>query len=344
MAEDPMRVPPPGPMQGPPQMPHPGMQVPQPGMQGPPGGMPPQMVPPGPPGPPQMPPGPPSAGHMPSGPGPVPSPGPPGHGPYGPDNIQMLQKALSTMEEKGLQNDPRYSQLMAMANRAKQVHHPSMGPGQGPMEPSVQDHPPAYGGQMGGNRPMPSDPQQGHHPGGPQQQPPQHQGIPGQSKPSPFNPIQIHQLKAQIMAYKLMARSQPIPENLRLAAQGRHPQMSQQQQQQHQQQQQQQQPLQQQYPRTSGMGNAPPMGSSQAPPSSYPSSGQPTQGQWLQQKSKQNSFRQTDHLVYRTPKCTIHHTQQQQQQQPAMVPPSSQAGPQQANQHESPNSPGHKSP
>ncbi|XP_077981032.1 SWI/SNF-related matrix-associated actin-dependent regulator of chromatin subfamily A member 2-like [Glandiceps talaboti] len=355
---------PPGPMSGP-NLPHPNMQVPQPGppqlVPGPGSGMP--SVPPGMPtvppgggmppmgagppggvmppmgaGPPGggMPPmgaGPPNPGHMQSGPGPSPSPGAPV--PYG-DNLQMLQKALNTMEEKGLQNDPRYAQLMAVASRAKQQqqqqqqsHHPNMGPGQGPnMDPTVQDHPPVYSGQMGGNRPMPPDPQQqGHHPVGPQQQsqqPPQHQGIPGQSKPTPFNPIQLHQLKAQIMAYKLLARSQPIPENLRLALQGRHPHMSQQQQQ-HQQQQQQQQ--QQQYPRPPGMSKGAtgpsPMGANQTMNGpSYPQGGQP-EGQWSQQKMPANrAAGSQNQKMYNSP-----HKQQQ-----AQMPPHPPQGPQQQQQ------------
>ena len=42
-------------------------------------------------------------------------------------------------------------------------------------------------------------------------------------KPSAFNPPQLHQLRAQIMAYKLLARSQPIPDNLRMAVEGKRP-------------------------------------------------------------------------------------------------------------------------
>lgn len=38
---------------------------------------------------------------------------------------------------------------------------------------------------------------------------------------SPFTGTQLHQLRAQIMAYKLLARSQPIPDNLRMAVEGK---------------------------------------------------------------------------------------------------------------------------
>ncbi|XP_025109979.1 probable global transcription activator SNF2L2 [Pomacea canaliculata] len=36
-----------------------------------------------------------------------------------------------------------------------------------------------------------------------------------------FSPVQLHQLRAQIMAYKLLSRTQPIPETLRLAVEGK---------------------------------------------------------------------------------------------------------------------------
>ncbi|XP_051644396.1 probable global transcription activator SNF2L2 isoform X4 [Manacus candei] len=39
--------------------------------------------------------------------------------------------------------------------------------------------------------------------------------------PSPFSPAQLHQLRAQILAYKMLARGQPLPENLQLAVQGK---------------------------------------------------------------------------------------------------------------------------
>ena len=61
---------------------------------------------------------------------------------------------------------------------------------------------------MGGQHNMPSD-----------------SGPPGQQQAgmSPFTNTQLHQLRAQIMAYKLLARSQPIPDNLRMAVEGKRP-------------------------------------------------------------------------------------------------------------------------
>lgn len=50
--------------------------------------------------------------------------------------------------------------------------------------------------------------------------------------PTPFNQNQLHQLRAQIMAYKMLARSQPLPEHLQMAVQGKRPMPGMQQQQQ----------------------------------------------------------------------------------------------------------------
>ncbi|XP_013919489.1 PREDICTED: transcription activator BRG1-like [Thamnophis sirtalis] len=41
--------------------------------------------------------------------------------------------------------------------------------------------------------------------------------------PTPFNQNQLHQLRAQIMAYKMLARGQPLPDHLHMAVQGKRP-------------------------------------------------------------------------------------------------------------------------
>lgn len=51
-------------------------------------------------------------GQMPGAP-----PGPPGPPGSGQENLNALQKAIDSMEEKGLQEDPRYSQLLALRAR-----------------------------------------------------------------------------------------------------------------------------------------------------------------------------------------------------------------------------------
>lgn len=55
-------------------------------------------------------------------------------------------------------------------------------------------------------------------------------GMPGGPIPDPmsqkqsiFSNAQVHQLRAQIVAYRLLARNQPIPENISLTLQGKRP-------------------------------------------------------------------------------------------------------------------------
>ncbi|XP_073979310.1 ATP-dependent helicase brm-like isoform X2 [Rhodnius prolixus] len=95
------------------------------------------------------------------------------------ENLTALQRAIDSMEEKGLQEDPRYSQLQAL--RARQVN--------------MDLRPPPQGGF--GNE----------------------QGPPGSAKHS-FSATQLQQLRVQIMAYRLLARNQPLSQQLALAVQG----------------------------------------------------------------------------------------------------------------------------
>ncbi|GFS49739.1 hypothetical protein NPIL_418521 [Nephila pilipes] len=80
--------------------------------------------------------------------------------PYPQDNLHMLQKAINTMEEKGMQEDPRYAQLMAMANSSRKTvpspgvpsgggHSPGVGPHPGSGAPSPSMGPPPPPQQMG---------------------------------------------------------------------------------------------------------------------------------------------------------------------------------------------------
>ncbi|KAL6110140.1 smarca4 [Pungitius sinensis] len=45
----------------------------------------------------------------------------------------------------------------------------------------------------------------------------------GLAGPTPFNQNQLHQLRAQIMAYKMLARGQALPDHLQMAVQGKRP-------------------------------------------------------------------------------------------------------------------------
>uniref|UniRef100_T1ITD1 Very low-density lipoprotein receptor n=1 Tax=Strigamia maritima TaxID=126957 RepID=T1ITD1_STRMM len=201
------------------------------------------------------------------------------------DSINALQRAINTMEEKGMQDDPRYSQLVAMA-RTKGIPSPNMGmpgpvssPNMGPPMGSNQNM--GFSGPSGQNMaplqvpnsnmgPLQGSPgrsitpnalgSQGSPIAGPQemhsqgpmagttnnslghpmhmtaemtnqgQYPPNNTGYgPPQNanmadanqKQTVFNPVQVQQLRAQIMAYRLLSRNQPIPENLNLALQGK---------------------------------------------------------------------------------------------------------------------------
>lgn len=98
------------------------------------------------------------------------------------------------------------------------VHeHPSspLSGGGGPTPPHM---PPSQSGPM-----IPTEPQS---------------AVPNMSQPgrgpSAFSPVQLQQLRAQILAYKILGRGQPLPDNLQLAVQGKRslPTMQQQQQQQ----------------------------------------------------------------------------------------------------------------
>ncbi|XP_049821381.1 ATP-dependent helicase brm-like isoform X2 [Aethina tumida] len=104
-----------------------------------------------------------------------PSPGPQGQVPAGPqpagqppqstqgqENLNALQRAIDSMEEKGMQEDPRYSQLLALKARTN------------------------------GNT-------------------------------SAFSQQQMTLLRNQIMAYRYLARNQPVPSQVLMALQGKRP-------------------------------------------------------------------------------------------------------------------------
>lgn len=161
------------------------------------------------------------------------------------DNMEMLQKAISSMEERGMQSDPRYQHLLNI--RAKQQGY-MQGDGSNPSQESpggggMDQHqggyqgPPMQGGMMGSQASQPMMPSSSMGMMGQQQQqqqqPPMGSPMPGQQmqmgqdagqmRQTPFLPAQLHQLRAQIMAYKLLARNQPVPENLRMALEGKKP-------------------------------------------------------------------------------------------------------------------------
>ena len=183
---------------------------PGPTQPGPHGGLPQQSSPLGPPpghsyspmpppqGPPQnMPlpgairPGPPNPGH-PSQQGPPVSSVPP---PQGQSDLQKLQNSINQMEERGMQNDPRYSQ-------ARQLHQSMMNRHPGPPGPGMPSGP--YPSPPGSNAPAAV---QNSNP----------------NDRTNFQNTQMLQLRAQIMAYRILARNQPLPPQIAMAVQGKRP-------------------------------------------------------------------------------------------------------------------------
>ncbi|XP_060927167.1 LOW QUALITY PROTEIN: probable global transcription activator SNF2L2 [Limanda limanda] len=221
----------------------------------------------------------PSPGSVHSMMGPSPGPGTPnaphgmqGQGEYSQDGMYPMHKPMDGMSEKTMPDAMHFGQMKGVGMRSL---HSGMGPPQSPMDqhsqgymsphPSpmgVHEHsssPMSGGGGSGGPTPphippsqsgpmMPMDPQ-----GGMPSMSPMGQQARG---PSAFNPVQLQQLRAQILAYKILGRGQPLPENLQLAVQGKRslPIMPQQQQQQ---QQQQPPPSASPYNRPPGMAMAP---------------------------------------------------------------------------------------
>ncbi|XP_034386499.1 transcription activator BRG1 isoform X4 [Cyclopterus lumpus] len=171
-----------------------------------------------------------------------PSPGPPSQqGPSGyvQDNMHPLHKSMESMHEKGMGEESRFIQMKGLSMR--QGGHGGMGPPPSPLD----QHSQGYHSPLGGSdhsSPVPSNgppsgpllpssssggpgsasapldgPSGDQHSLGPNNRPG------GPVGPTPFNQNQLHQLRAQIMAYKMLARGQPLPDHLQMAVQGKRP-------------------------------------------------------------------------------------------------------------------------
>uniref|UniRef100_H2USK7 SWI/SNF related BAF chromatin remodeling complex subunit ATPase 2 n=1 Tax=Takifugu rubripes TaxID=31033 RepID=H2USK7_TAKRU len=203
----------------------------------------------------------PSPGSVHSMMGPSPGPGTPnvphgmqpqGQSDYSQDSMYPMHKTMEGMNDKTMADAIHFGH---MKNVGIRTLHSGMGPPQSPMDQHSQGymspHPSPMGvhehassplsGGGGGPTPPNLPPSQSGsmitmippEPSGPMG----HQG----RGPSAFSPVQLQQLRAQILAYKILGRGQPLPENLQLAIQGKRSLPSIQQQQQPQQPQQQQQ-------------------------------------------------------------------------------------------------------
>ncbi|XP_074525848.1 putative global transcription activator SNF2L2 [Halichoeres trimaculatus] len=237
----------------------------------------------------------PSPGSVHSMMGPSPGPGTPnaphgmqsqGQSDYSQDAMYPMHKPMEGMNDKTMADAMHFGHMKGVGMRTL---HSGMGPPQSPMDQhsqgymsphpspmSVHEHassPMSGGGGGGGPTPPHIPPSQS----GPMMPMDPQGAMPNMSQqgrgPSAFSPVQLQQLRAQILAYKILGRGQPLPENLQLAVQGKRslPTMQQQQQHQHQQQQQQQQqaPSASPYNRPHGMPMAP-MGGPQSSPCPTP--------------------------------------------------------------------------
>lgn len=117
------------------------------------------------------------------------------------------------MQERGMESDPRYTQLLAMLRAKPPNLDMPMDLGQAPPMPM---HPGDMSGNWNRTQGMEMDDMSS-------QASPGMSSIAGGSnqKGQPFSSPQLMQLRAQIMAYKLLARSQPLPEHVRIAVQGK---------------------------------------------------------------------------------------------------------------------------
>uniref|UniRef100_A0AAQ6A7A7 SWI/SNF related, matrix associated, actin dependent regulator of chromatin, subfamily a, member 2 n=1 Tax=Amphiprion ocellaris TaxID=80972 RepID=A0AAQ6A7A7_AMPOC len=208
--------------------------------------------------------------------GPSPGPGTPnaphgmqgqGQSDYSQDNMYPMHKPLEGMNDKSMAEAMHFGHMKGVGMRSL---HSGMGPPQSPMDQHSQGymsphpsptgvHEHASSPMSGGGGPMmPMDPQ-----GGLSSMAQQGRG------PSAFSPVQLQQLRAQILAYKILGRGQPLPENLQLAVQGKRSLPTMQQQQPQQPPQQQQAPSSSPYNRPPGMPMAP-MGGPQSSPCPTP--------------------------------------------------------------------------
>ncbi|NXD81502.1 SMCA2 protein, partial [Halcyon senegalensis] len=133
-------------------------------------------------------------------------------------------QSIDGLHEKGMVEDVHCGSMKSM-----RPPHPGMGPPQSPMDQHSQGYMSPHPSPLGAPEHV-SSPMSGGGPTPPQMTPsqpgpiitgdPQVMNQPNRG-PSPFSPVQLHQLRAQILAYKMLARGQPLPENLQLAVQGK---------------------------------------------------------------------------------------------------------------------------
>ncbi|XP_078107528.1 putative global transcription activator SNF2L2 isoform X2 [Sander vitreus] len=234
----------------------------------------------------------PSPGSVHSMMGPSPGPGTPnaphgmqgqGQSEYSQDSMYPMHKTMEGMNEKTMADAMHFGHMKGVGMRSL---HSGMGPPQSPMDQHSQGyispHPSPMGVHEHASSPMsgggrgPTPPHMPPSQSGPMMPMDPQSAVPNMSNmsqqgrgPSAFSPVQLQQLRAQILAYKILGRGQPLPENLQLAVQGKRSLPTMQQQQQQQQQPQQQTPIASPYNRPPGMPMAP-LGGPQSSPCPTP--------------------------------------------------------------------------
>ncbi|XP_032371772.1 putative global transcription activator SNF2L2 isoform X2 [Etheostoma spectabile] len=234
----------------------------------------------------------PSPGSVHSMMGPSPGPGTPnaphgmqgqGQSEYSQDSMYPMHKTMDGMNEKTMADAMHFGHMKGVGMRSL---HSGMGPPQSPMDQHSQGyispHPSPMGVHEHASSPMsgggrgPTPPHMPPTQSGPMIPMDPQSAVPNMSNmsqqgrgPSAFSPVQLQQLRAQILAYKILGRGQPLPENLQLAVQGKRSLPTMQQQQQQQQQPQQQAPIASPYNRPPGMPMAP-LGGPQSSPCPTP--------------------------------------------------------------------------
>ncbi|KAK1892270.1 putative global transcription activator SNF2L2 [Dissostichus eleginoides] len=144
----------------------------------------------------------PSPGSVHSMMGPSPGPGTPnaphgmqGQSEYSQDGMYPMHKSMEGMNEKTMADAMHFGHMKGVGMRSL---HSGMGPPQSPMDQHSQGYISPHPSPMGSGPMMPTDPQSA----GPNMSP-QGRG------PSAFSPVQLQQLRAQILAYKILGRGQP---------------------------------------------------------------------------------------------------------------------------------------
>uniref|UniRef100_A0AAX7T9T1 SWI/SNF related, matrix associated, actin dependent regulator of chromatin, subfamily a, member 2 n=1 Tax=Astatotilapia calliptera TaxID=8154 RepID=A0AAX7T9T1_ASTCA len=185
--------------------------------------------------------------------GPSPGPGTPnaphgmqgqGQSDYSQDSMYSMHKPMEGMNDKSMAEAMHFGHMKGVGMRSL---HSGMGPPQSPMDQHSQGymspHPSPMGVHEHASSPMsgggggPTPPHMPPSQSGPMMSMDPQGGMPNMGQQvrgsSAFSPVQLQQLRAQILAYKILGRGQPLPENLQLAVQGKRslPTMQQQQQQ-----------------------------------------------------------------------------------------------------------------